>query len=369
MKKKRVIGSLIIAAIVAAIWWYYAPLKKTEPEKPLVKIGVLLPLSGETAFAGKPVQTMILQALKDIRKARSLNYDYELIFDDTQNSTEQSLANANRLYRVNRVNSIISMWAPAAIALNDFAEKNKIIHLGCSWGYEAARGEYNFNHATFPEEQTEALVNLLKKHDVKTIGLVWDAEKKQQELIDILKDKLLGNGIRVVFDNMITQGMTDFRLEIIKMQAKKPDVLFMLMMPPEMNQFVQQMNESDWKVPMTSIEYFSFAPELFEGSWYIGDALGDENFGKYAQEKSGSEASSCMANLYDGLKMIVEGYEKTAPREKGKIPDNEDVVQRMLNNFSFKSVTGKINIDKDGNIHTQPVVKVIKDGKPVTIND
>lgn len=71
-------------------------------------------------------------------------------------------------------------------------------------------------------------------------------------------------------------------------------------------------------------------------------------------------------NVYDGLMMMVDGFEK-APVKPGEIPTNADVVKTMLHQKTFKSVLDKIEMDAEGNINSPAVVKRIKNGVPVAI--
>ena len=368
--KKLIIALIVLAiAVVACLTTWQSRIRVTNTnDKPVVKIGVILPLTGNSAFAGIPVQKSINLALRDIQKEQNLKYNYELIYADTDNSQKQAILATNRLKSMDGVNAIISMWSPAGLVISPFAEQNKILHLGCSWGYDVAKGHYNFNHATFAEEQTAALIKQLKKRGIDRIGFIWDNEKSQYELIDYLKQELAKNNINIVFDNPIVRGTTDFRMEIAKMKGKDAQIILMLMLPPGMDMFVKQKREAGYNVPITSIEYLSYNAKLFEGYWYIGDAVGSDEFGRYAKQEIGEDLTSCMANLYDGLKMVIEGFENV-PANQGSIPDNEDVAKFMLNNRNFKSVMGNIYIDDEGNVHTETVVKQIIDGHPVQIEE
>lgn len=57
------------------------------------------------------------------------------------------------------------------------------------------------------------------------------------------------------------------------------------------------------------------------------------------------------------------------PAAPGTIPHNKDVVQTILNLKDFKSVSGEIHIDAEGNIRTKPKLAVIKDGKTVLVEE
>lgn len=364
---KKIIFSLLFVLTICACE------EKTETpkenEKPVVKIGVTLPLTGNTAFAGVPVKKSIELALRDIRKNKDLKYDYQLFFEDDKLEPKQIMINMNRLASARKVNAIISMWGFAGPAVSKFANEKKIIHLGCSWGYEIAKGFYSFNNCTLPNEQADTLLNEFKNRNIKTIGIIHNATASDMELVKIIEEKLKGSDIKVIYKNMYAMTGRDFRTDILKMKQQPVDLIFVLLASPTLDIMVKQMKEADFHPKMTSINYFGYTPELFEGQWFVQDADGTENFKTYFQQETKEFITSCVPNHYDSLRMIVEGFEK-APLKVGEIlPSNETVVETMLKNQEFKSVLGKIFIDDEGNIHSIPVIRKIINGQVVAVEE
>ncbi len=70
-------------------------------------------------------------------------------------------------------------------------------------------------------------------------------------------------------------------------------------------------------------------------------------------------------NSYDILNMIVEGYER-AGTGLAK-PGNDEVVNALLGINGFKGALGLLSIGSDHIVWSPAVVKVIKNGKPVTL--
>ncbi len=364
---KKVLLGLVLALGLAACGDKAEAPKKNE--KPVVKIGVTLPLTGNTAFAGVPVKKSIELALADIQKENNLKYDYKLFFEDDRLEPKQVILNMNRLHSAQQVNAIISMWGLAGPAVSKFANEKKIIHMGCSWGYEIAKGFYSFNNCTLPDEQVETLVSELKRQGVKTLGIIHNASASDVELVDAIEDKLADTDIKIVYKNMYSMSDRDFRTDINKMKQQPVDVVFVLLAYPTLDIMVKQMKEADFNPKMTSINYFGYTPELFEGQWFVQDADGTDNFKQYFKQATGEEITSCVPNHYDSLKMIVEGFENAPVNDGEMLPSNETVVKTMLDNKHFNSVMGKIYIDNDGNVHSQAVVKKIINGQPVVVEE
>ncbi|MDD3669031.1 MAG: ABC transporter substrate-binding protein [Alphaproteobacteria bacterium] len=336
--------------------------------KPIIRIGATLPLTGDVAFAGIPAQKAIRLALDDIKAEKNLKYDYELVFENDQMTLKQGILNAIRLKSLNNINAILSMWLVSP-GLTDWANKNQVIHMGCSWGYQTARGLYNFNHCNFPEEQTALLIRALKERNISRIGIAHHVTKTHEELVQFIAPELKKAGIEVVFKTAFYHSIRDFRIDIEKMKGKNAEIVLVLMDYPGLVIFAKQVKEQGYQVPLTTFEDFNSYPEYFEGYWFIADAVGTAAFMETFNARTREKSQSCTANLYDGLRILVEGYEKTPVREGHLIPANEDVAQTILNLKNIRSVMGDVRMDADGNIHVQPVLRKIKNGKVVGIDD
>jgi branched-chain amino acid transport system substrate-binding protein len=351
-----------------------APQAKEEPapQKPslysvdddTIVIGITLPLTGDSAYAGEPVRKAIELAFRDIKKERKLKYKYKLVFEDDKLDSKQMLSNYTRLTTINKARAIISMWSKAA-AISPVANKDGIIHMGCAWGMKIGEGYYNLNHSTFPNEQIPALINILRQLKARKVGLIYSAVPGDQDIMSILIPTLKGQQYNIVFENVFNMDQKDFRTEITKMQEKFPDVVINLLISPTVDVFIKQAQELNFNPVYTGLDTIGYKPELFEGSMFVTDATGTTEFIEYFKDQAGDNVSSCVANLYDGLRMVIEAYETTPT--KSNTPKNDDVVGTLTKMKKFKSVTGDIYIDIDGNIHTKPEIRIIKKGKPEVV--
>lgn len=343
---------------------------KKEPavkDKPVVKIGVTLPLSGNVAFAGEAAQRAVEMALRDIKQERDLKYDYQLIIENDMMEPKQAFINLNRFKSIDKVNAVMSMWLITPV-IGDYTEKNQIIHLGCSWGATVAKGRYNFNHCTFIEEQTNLLINEFQRRGIKKAGLIVNNTQVSEEVRDYLKAAFADKGIALSFDAAVNPEEKDFRMEIAKMKEKDAEIVIVLLLSPGMELFAQQAKELGYAVPMTTFNNFAYSPQYFEGQWFVADSIGTNAFQERFFKENGTAPNSCSPNLYDGLQLIVKGFEATSAPQ-GKLPENKDVAETISSFKQFKGAAGKVYQDKEGNIHALPQLKIVKDGVVVSLGE
>ncbi|MBE6468282.1 MAG: amino acid ABC transporter substrate-binding protein [Alphaproteobacteria bacterium] len=360
--KKIVLSLMLSVSIIACGEKTETPKENT---KPVVKIGATLPLTGDMAYAGQNMKAAMELSLKDLDKA-NLKYDYQLVFEDDAFELKKAQQNLIRMNDIEKINAVMSFWGAIGTLASNYAEQKQIIHMGCALSEVVGKGKYNFNHATTPKEHAATLIKYYKDHGYKKVGLLYNGTSECIEFGEILKNMLLANGFEVPFDIQVLPSSRDFKAEIIKMKAAQPDALFVELPSPLIEIFGKQVKELNFDVALTNINTFPSAPELFEGHIYLTEKEGDKSFYDYFEKNTGLYPMPCTVNIYDGLRMIVEGFEK-AKADDNNIPQNDEVVEIMLNNHNFKGAVSILGIDEEGNINSASVIKRIINGKPITV--
>lgn len=363
--KKVLLGLLMATALTACGEKAETP---KENEKPVVKIGATLPLTGNLAVYGKALQKSLELAIQDTNP-ENLKYTYEIVAEDDQYDLKKALINLNRMKSVDDINAVMSFWGNIGTLVSEWSDKNKVIHMSCAASDKVGKGYYNFNHATQPQSLLQRILKYYKDNNFKKIGITYLQALEMQEFIDHFVPTLENNGFEVVFVTSFNPAEKDFKTEILKMKEKQPDVVEVLMNSPAINIFGKTSKELGFDVPMTSINNMTDALEEYEGQTFVTEDSGKSSFTEHFEKVTGTPQTACVVNFYDGLNMLINAYEKTPVREGKKVPDNEDVVKTLLDieNNGFISVIDQINMDKEGNIDSPAVLKRIINGKPTTV--
>ncbi|MDR2901841.1 MAG: ABC transporter substrate-binding protein [Lactobacillales bacterium] len=364
MKKITLITCLLL---LCALGLYFIPQKAVESDKPVIYIGATLPLTGDMSFLGQAAKSALIKALRDEKENRDLKYEYELVFEDDQMDIKKALLNAQRMKSLNNIQGIFSIFLISEF-LTNWAETNKVIQMGCSWGYGSAKGLYNFNHCTFHQEQTELFIKELKKHGFSKIGIFRYITPVHEEIAHYVRRRLGEDHIETLFDISVLPGERDLRLSIQKMQESDVDIILVLLNPPVIQIFGRQAKELGLSKPMTSFESFLFAPDYFEGAWFVADAVGSAAFQTEFENETGLKPQTCTANFYDELRLLIRAFETAAPSD-GKPPETAAVATEILKTKDFKGVVGNVWIDAEGNMHSSPALVQIKSGKIAPLSD
>ena len=346
--------------------------EKTKAEvKPVVKIGITLPLTGDAADAGQINKKVIELALKEFGNTK---YQYNLYFEDDMTTPKKAMLNAVNFTDTKKATAILSMWTPAGMAVSPIADKNKVIHITCAWGYDVAKGKYNFNSSTSFESQVNLLAQKLKKENLTNIAYMVvntaGCEEQARYAIPFLREK----GITFTDIQYYNPTETDFRMLISKMETKHPDYYVLCGIPPSSQIFTQQLQEVTHKRNITSIDTFfemdSSAWSLIDGLWFINSASGTSEFAAKLKSQLGEEVKSCTANLYDAAHLLIWAFEN-AKLENGEIiPNTDNVIQKLHEVKNYNGATGNdLWIDDNGILQSQAVLKKIVGNVPIDIKE
>jgi branched-chain amino acid transport system substrate-binding protein len=368
MKKYLWIVFVIVVIIVGA----FVVSRNTETskagERQTVKIGVTLPLTGPVSMLGESVRGAILLAKENIKNTK---YDYEFVFEDDAFSPKQAVSTVNKLISVDKVDALISFGSPVGNVVSPIAEQSRIVHINdFASDTNVAKGDYNFLHYTPPYKDSALFISELQKRNIKNIVFFGQQDNPgANALIMAFEKDIKGSNIKVLSTQKFNTGTKDFKTEILKVKNLGADIYVLEATSPELEILTRQLREAGIKAPVTTMEAFEFSDQLslFEGMWYVNGADPSQYFVDLYKAKYGSFPKFGAGNAYDVVNLIVKAAE-SAGDGKTK-PTSTDIKDALSNIKSFDGVMGKnMGIDSNGQVMSEPVVRIIRNGVPVTIS-
>lgn len=360
----RTLGIVLIVIVLAVAIGYFiynAP-NNTEPTE-TIKIGVVAPLSGDVAFLGEGVRDAMTLAKENLGDTR---YNYELIFEDDQSDPKAAASAANKLIEVDKVDALASFGSSTGNVIAPIAEENKVVHIGIATDPNVAEGEYNFIHWTPPAEENRVFIAELEKRGITKLGIFASNQPGAAAVISDLKKKLEGTDIEITTEQVFNVGETDFKSIIAKAKNSGSEIYLLIAFSPELEILARQAREAGIATPFTAIEAFDLTEQLdlFEGEWYVNAADPSGEFTEKFVQKTGNNPTLGAPNAYDIFNLIVAAAEKNDSAEK---PTPIEIANQLFNIKDFDGALGKLSIDEDGIVQSNAVIRMIKDGKPVTI--
>lgn len=336
-----------------------------QSDKPVVKIGASLPLSGDISHIGNAIKAALLMVQSDIPS--NSKYKYEIVFDDDSYELRQIATNAKKQISVDKADAILSLFDGASSVIAPISESAKIPNIGCTWGADFYKKyDYSFNHWSRPETQSSAFVKLLSDNNIKSFSIVMLNYASTAEIIEHVKTAAKEKGIKITSVNIINGGEKDFRITIEKIRNQKPDAIMLQMLDPELGIFTRQAFQMGLDIPYVAIDQLHTAAnkEPLNGAKFVLSRDGSDTFKADLAKRTKLPAYPCVANLVDAFNMIVSIYENSDVR-----PDGETLKDKLYAIRDFDSVLGgKVNVDSDGIIDSPLIRAHIENGTVVIDN-
>ena len=366
---KKVLLGLVSVVLIVGIWFVLNNKKETKDisGKPVVKIGVSLPLTGVGADNAISVREGALMALEDWQK-KDTKYDYKLVIEDDQFSQKLVSLVGNKLISLDKVNALMSIWNLSTYQYRELVRKANIPYVTCSWGHDTHDGKLIFNNQTPHSEHARALVEVLKKYDSKNVALVGNLSNGDLAAHEYIEKALEEAGINVVFKEVVHYGTNDYRILIQKMKQTNPDAVISQLIMSDLMSFSKQLREANINIPQTGIDVFDMVEDkaLFEGTYFVRSSTGTEEYKERLGKRIKFLSSDCLASGYDNVDLLIYAFEN-AKAEDGKIPTTEEVVKVLHTIQNWKGAIGNISVQADGRIFSKASVAKIENGKAVVV--
>lgn len=193
-----------------------------------IKIGVIIGLTGPNAVAGNDALAAMQMAVEEVNAAGGvMGRPLELIVEDNEGRPKAGVEAANKLADVDKVPVVVGGYS-SAIALPVGQVFNK---KGIVWVTDATTnklktvGPYLFNTAGIAE-QAVALVDFAKTdRPAKNIAGLFQNNPIGQDRAEVSEKRAQEIGVTWGHTMLYQVGAKDFRAELTKLLASKPDAI------------------------------------------------------------------------------------------------------------------------------------------------
>jgi branched-chain amino acid transport system substrate-binding protein len=372
MTKKQIIIGVVIVLVLAAIAGALIYMPPAGPEE--IKIGAILPLTGEAAKYGEDAKLGIDFAVEEINAAGGINgKKIQVVYEDSQAAPSQGVAAIQKLITVDKVPVIIgAMASSVTLAIAPIAEENKVVLL--SPASSAAKiteaGDYifrnEFSDAYGGKVQAESTWDELGIRDVAILYVNNDYGVGVADTFEETFESLGGN---ITAIESFEQGATDFRTQLTKIKDSYPDaivvfgyneVILILKQAKELGIETQILCNPMFEDP----EILEKLGDLAEGVIYVYyggfDPKSEEEqikvFVSSFSEKYGREPGYYSALSYDAMKIISLAIEKGAFKSEG-------IKSALYAIKDYPGLTGTTTFDENGDVIKPVTLKTVRNGE------
>jgi ABC-type branched-subunit amino acid transport system substrate-binding protein len=362
-------GVLVLFGIIIGRGIIREQTRDAGSDKPVVKIGVIAPLTGNLATQVPAVLDAMQLALADAVPENS-KYNYRIIAEDAGASARAVMA-YQKFTSLDKIDVLVSVLSLNASPLRERIVQDKINMVFIGWPEQwISENPYAFAFYTPLPHTAQKYAEAARAKGIKRIGIVAHTMAAHEYMIPLLEKELERAGVSIVYLKKANMEERDFRMMIAELMQKPVDTLLPLMLEPGLTIFAKQMQEKGFKVPLSSVDQllFSAQPKNFDGAWIIIGEVATPQFQQYFKDKTGKDVHIHAGGAYDSIRVLVDAIERAeVPTDQTK-PTTETIRAALLNVKDFDGVTGRFSIGADGLTDKQPHLGTIQNGQFVPQN-
>lgn len=361
---------LSIALTIAFIITLNIGCEKKQGE---IKIGAILPLTGDAAKYGEAAKRGIELAIKEINAIGGISgKKIRIMYEDDQANPNLGVSAFYNLITRERVSVILGpLPSSVTLAVAPIAEKNRIVLLSPASSTPAITeaGDYIFRNVASDQFEGAAMAEFVYNElFFKKIAIIYINNDFGVGLKDSFKKKFEELGGEIIATEAFEQGATDFRTQLLKVKSVNPEGIY-LVGYKEMGRVLKQAGELGIKSQFLSFAMFE-DPEILkiagntaEGVYYSFrsyDPRGEEEhvtkFVKNFRNQYDMEPDIFAALSYDATRIIALAM------KKGGFT-SERIKEALYTISDFPGVTGKLSFDENGDVIGTNSIKMVRDGE------
>ena len=233
--------------------------------------------SGVLAFTGEQITKfgvdLYFKVVNDAggihgRKIRTVYYD-----DGYR--PQDAVANTKKLVEQDRVFAIIiPQGSPPVVATLEYLEDNKVPLLFPYQSSPVTRARrYVFQGMTLSDRSSKMMIDYLAgQRKIKKFATLYQDDEYGKSFLTAFEKDLGRFGLKLVAAESVKRGVTDVSAQIAKLQAAKPEVTFLVLVPGPAAQALRERQKIGWTDtlmvstgPLTDERYLALAGEAAEG--------------------------------------------------------------------------------------------------------
>jgi branched-chain amino acid transport system substrate-binding protein len=376
-------GKLIVWGIVAIliIWWISSSSSKKSAtietsDTGAIKIGAILPLTGDAAVYGEPGRNVIELAIKEINTAGGVNgRQLQLITEDGKCAGESAASAAQKLVNVDKVQVIIGGFCSGeSLAAEPITTAAQVFLFSPASSSPDLTGKSAFFARDYPSDSTQGkvLAGLSADKQWKKVAVIQEQTDYASGIYKSFSENFSALGGTVTKEEFAT-GTTDFRSILTKLKSENPGALLVdVQTPANAQRIFKQMADLKWKLPLMSsdvvlsdTETVNANKSILEGSF--GAEFNTDPTNATFQHLLGAYKNAYNADLpfqsygqteYDSVYILKAGLMAVGN-------DGKKLADWVHNLKDFMGASGNITIGQSGDIAGGHVLVTMKNGEVV----
>ncbi len=334
-------------------------------DKNSIKIGAVLPLTGDIAEYGQRVKKGIDLAIQEIN-SQNTSVSIDVIYEDSEGKPNKGLFAAQKLLSDGKVEIIIgAVSSTVTLAIEPLTTKKKVILFSPAASNPKLTGISPYFLRNWPSDVLEAKVlsdYAYKSLNISSVSILYVNNDYGIGLMNEFKQNFESLGGKVKAIETYNQAEVDFRSQLSNIKLNEPDAIYLAGYHKEMANATIQifelgidsqiLGDADYGVQ----ELLEITGNSSEGAIFVIPETDDNNstalkFKNAFKDKYNSEPSIFEANGYDCIKLIFDALQSGCD-------NNSDIVDLINNLKNYGGAFGKLTFSEGDVIKPISIMKV-----------
>ena len=329
----------------------------TLAEPYTVKVGAVLPLTGELAYVGKDIQEGVTLALEELS---SSSIKFQVFWEDGKFSPRESVTAAQKLISIEKVNVILSLWDTADV-IAPITEKAEIVQLSIRWNPDvAANHRFTFTfESTYPTYYRD-MARLIRAQGLsKAVFIHEETQAGMRERAAFEREAQI-QGVNLLGVESFPTGERDFRSVLARLLQRNPEIVANQGFPPASSTLLRQLIALRPGIKHIGFYEVITEPDLIEGQPFVSQIGFLPDFSFKFEKRFGHPFKIRAPHGYEVIRLLNWAYSSISQEVK---PSNSSVRDQLQTLRNFKSVLGPLSVNGTRNIEHPNTFKVSKSGK------
>lgn len=379
---KAILWFVVIILIIGALYYFNKqPSTQQVPSEEKItlteplKIGGLVPLSGNGAAYGIPIQRAAEMAIEEINSSGGvLGQQINIVWENGQCDAKEATTAGQKLINIDSVKFIIGgVCSSEALTVSPLAEEKQVILLSPSATSPDLTNAGKFIFRTAPSDAlagkiaAEYAYNKLK---LKKGAVISENKDYTQGLRKIFSERFKELGGEIVADEIYEPAAVDFTSNILKVKSKNPEVLYLLPQTPAPGEIlVKQIKQKGLKTQLLTAEVLTGRDVVEKNKKLLEGMIGIEGYFDEKGERASKFLASYeekfkekppfpffMANMHGQVYLLKEAVEKFGL-------DTTKISEWLITLKDWEGTMGKLTFDENGDPLVSYNILQVKDGK------
>jgi branched-chain amino acid transport system substrate-binding protein len=326
MNKKILVLIGVLVVVIILIGILGKPAKKQEITE-VVKIGAVLPLTGDFATFGESINQGAELAVKELQ---AQGYRIEYVTEDDKSSAAGSVNAANKLLNADKVAGVLTATVQEVKPMKSAFDvgSTPLLAVWDSNDYIKSAGPNIFTIGFSTEDAGYQLASYAVKNGAKKVAVISQKDEWSELIASAFNKKVKELGATVVLSDSLQPNIKDFRSQITKLNAEKADAVFIPFLPGAIGPFANQAQQLGYKGLILTGDSFSMdevdqAKASAEGIVFANlHSTGADALAVAYKTQFGSDPTDPLFVTfgYNGVKTLVAAIE-TSQKKNSSVSD------------------------------------------------